>query len=156
MTVQVDMGNLSRVSQYDKRQVTEGRRTGTKLHMVPLAAVQRDGGIGALAGSRRDGRKHPISNEAAVMGAVMTLALVALVASSGCVSGDSTAANATAKAAAVQEQSVTDCMNNNYPTSYNQMTWSRDFTAKIGGVCYQGGYTSGSDICVVYYACGGK
>jgi hypothetical protein len=154
MAVRVDMGNLSTVSQYDKQLVTEGWRVGTKMHLVKVA--QRGGGVGALAGSRRHGDDNAVSDGVAA-GAVTLVALAALVAlsaSAGCTGTDMN--NATAIAAAqqaTQEQNVVACMNTYHPTL--GQPWTTDYLAKIGDRC-NSGYSSDTDVCVFYYACGGK
>jgi hypothetical protein len=156
MIVQVDMGNLSKVSQHDKRLVTEGQHVGTKLHKVPLKVAQRGGSAGALAGSRRHGDDNAVGDGVAA-GAVTIVALAALVAlsaSAGCTGTDTN--NATTVAAsqqATQEQKVLDCMDNYHPTLHS--AWTADYLAKIENQCSQG-YASGADVCVFYYACEDK
>jgi hypothetical protein len=158
MIVQVDMGNLSKVSQHDKRLVTEGQHVGTKLHKVPLRVAQRGGRAEALTGSRRHGGDNAVSAGVGA-GAVTIVALatlVALSASAGCTGTDTN--NATVIAAnqqATQEQNVMDCMNDYHPTLGH--TWTTDYLAKIGQQCNQFRTESnGADVCIYYYACGGK
>jgi len=64
---------------------------------------------------------------------------------------------------------ITACMNNNYPalhngygsgagTGYWSWNWNESFVQKIGNACNKPRTWDayGSDICVIYYACGGN
>lgn len=161
MNKNVNPGDFAALSLYHKGLATAPHISDSRPHVLHLGRMLRGAEDGVSFRPHIEHRMaiHELTAEQ-IADASLAALLLLLALAPGCSSASSSAGTVAVNATQdMQVQNLTACMNKNYPTSFSSPpSWNEAFVKKIAQVCgdqsvYE--YTSGSDICVVYYACSG-